>query len=627
MWLQSQISALTGAIPATKWKKFCFAAILVLVIFGYIGPWVIHHGKTTQVTIECLGAKVAQLEEQYGPSGVTVLHATRSPERPKVLAVTGNGYIELIVDHVKPNNLYLRGESWTADAPYRPLLRTKIEGYSDQRATIINYKKGFIEHIQCYYVEDACVQVKVTTLAHRTREAILYQEVEVDNTASIPVTLLVTRNGPNNWKGSATSNEIFEVNGKSIEYVISTGKFPAPYVRDTQGQHFVALVIAATGFDKRVEVAPGTKYLKTIIAIARFSEPVLDFHADTDVIASLTDKTEEELFSLLHLDYRDILDEHVSVWSKSMWNSKLLVEPLLSAEENPDSPYLTSELVTATFYYMMTSVKAPLLVPGLSIQQKKELVSALQRPQSCFNGQPTFDNPELWMQLSKSQELHDLISHWMHTLYKHGCSSLLSAGVTGVTQAMLLSVFSAQFTDKELSFHADPAHIKGKFLFENILYNSSFLQINVDPSGPAENQKVTLHVSHYQNRDDMVRPLYACGSGCLQALQLTEQDQKLDLKWTEPQTPFLYLSHDRKHLEYLQKIIHIKKLRWLDEVPVNSSGQDHLGFRVPVIVWIVLVSLIICFHVILVKMIWNEYCRDRDGSSSKQKSSKFNMKP
>lgn len=625
MWLQSQLSSVTGAVPAFRWRKVCLALILALVVFGYIGPWVIHHGKTTQVTIECLGAKVTQLEQEYGPSGITVLHPARDPARPKVLPVTGNGYIEFIVDHGKPNNLHLRGASWVSDAPYRPLLRTKIEGYSDQRATIINYKKGLVEHIQCYFVEDSCVQVKVTTFAHRTREAILYQEIEVDNSASVPVTLIVTRNGPNNWKGSATSNEIFEVNENSIDYVISTGKFPAPYVRDTQGQHFVALVIAATGFDKKIEIAPGSKYSKKVIAIARFSEPVLDVHADTDVLASLTDKTEEELFSLLHLDFRDILDEHVSVWSKSMWNSKLLVDPLLNVEDNPASPHLTTELVTATFFYMMSSVKAPLLVPGLNIQQKKELVSALQRPQSCFNGQPTFDNPELWMQLEKAQELHDLISHWMHTLYKHGCSSLLSAGVTGVTQAMLLSVFSAQFTDKELSFHADPARIKGKFLFENVLYNSSFLQINVDPSGPAENQKVTLHVSHYQNHEDKVRPLYACGSGCLQALQLTEQDQKLDLKWTEPQTPFLYLSHDRKHLEYLQNIIHIKKLRWLDEIPVNTSQKEHHSFHVPVIVWIVLISLIICFHVVLIKMIWNEYCRD--GTPSKPKPSKLIAKP
>ncbi|XP_071499570.1 uncharacterized protein KIAA2013 homolog [Diadema antillarum] len=623
MWLQGRFSQLTGSLPAFKWRKVCLAAILILVVFGYIGPLVIHHGKTTQVTMECLGTIVTQIEKEYGPSGATILHAGRDPDQPKVLPLVGNGYLEFIVDHTKPYNLHLRGDSWVADAPYRPLLRVKIDGYTDQRATIVNYRKGMVEHIQCYYVQDSCVQVKVTTFAHRTREAILYQEVEVENTASVPVTLLVSRNGPSHWKGSGTSNEIFEVNGKSISYVISTGKFPAPYVRDTQGQHYVALVIVATDFDKRVEIQPNSRYSKETITVTRFSEPVLDIHADTDVLASLTDKTEEELFSLLHLDFRDILDEHLSVWSNSMWNSKLLVEPLLSSEESPNVPHLTTELVTATFFYMMSSVKAPLLVPGLGAQEKKGLVSALQRPQSCFNGQPTFNNAELWKQVEKAQELQDLVSHWMHTLYKHGCSSLLSAGVTGVTQAMLLSIFSAQFTDKELSFHADPAQLKGRFLFQNILYNSSYLQINIDPSGPAENQKVTMRVSHSQNQEERARPLFACGSGCLQALQLTEKDQKLDLKWTEPQTPFLYVSHDRKHLEYLQHIIHFKKLRWLDEIPAKT-GEDHHGFQVPMLVWVVLISLIICFHFILFKMIWNEYCRD---SPTNWPKSKFNAKP
>ena len=625
---------LIGAINAPKGRKVCLAILFGLVFFGYLGPWVINHGKATQVTVECLELALKEYERKYADNEYYILDDPHRETDPEVHPFVGNGNLGFTVNHVYPAGMILRlGSSWTKDVPYRPIVRARLEGLSDQSASIVNYKEGAVERLQCYSVNGACVLISMKTFMHRTRQSLLLQDIRVENKGSSSVTLKLERNGPYYWKGSATSTEILEVEGTPHEYTLSSGKFKAPYVRDRTGEYFVAMVIAATNFGKETVIPPGTIHTEQIITVAKFSQPFLEAHMENDISAELVDKTEEELFSLLHMDFNSFLLEHEEIWAQHIWSSKMWLEPLDFLQEDvpkksqppplPEltQPQLSPHLVVATVYYVLSSVDAPLFMPSTSQATKKEMYSALKMPGSCFNGQPTIFDENLWQVIENTADLSDLVSHWQHTLYKHGCRSLLNLGVTGFTQAMMLSLLGAQFHEYELAFHADPTQIHTKVQIHNLLYNASFVDIDVDPS--ADSREIGLSITTSEAIKQSSQPLmvFACGSGCAsEPIELHSERQAVDLKWTEPQTPFLYFSHDRKHLDYMKKsIIHYKHIRWVDDVPHPEEVQH--GFNLPIAFWVVIIGLIFAFHLFLFKLIYQEYC-----TSGSRPSDKFRRK-
>ncbi|XP_072043670.1 uncharacterized protein KIAA2013 homolog [Amphiura filiformis] len=632
---------LLGAINAPKGRKVCLAIFIGLVFFGYLGPWVINHGKATQITVECLEVVLKDYDRKYAENEYLIHQSPKSLEE-QVHPFVGNGNIGFTVNYFYPAGLILRlGSSWTKDVPYRPMVRARLESLNDQSASIINYKNGMVERLQCYSIDGACVLMSLKTFVHRTRHSLLLQEIKVENKANTPVTLKMERNGPYYWKGSATSTEILEVEGNPHEYTLSSGKFKAPYERDRTGEYFVAMVIAATNFAKEVTIPPGTVHTEQVIAVVKFSQPFLDAHKENDISAELVDKTEEELFSLLHMDFNILMQEHVETWSQHIWSSKMWLEPLnLLQEDQPKKshpplpvllqPQLSPQLVVATVYYVLSSVDAPLFLPSTSQLTKKEMYSALKMPGSCFNGQPTIFEENLWKPIDNTADMSDLVSHWQHTLFKHGCRSLLNLGVTGFMQAMMLSLLGAQFHEYELAFHADPTQIHTKVQIHNLLYNASFVDIDVDPS--SESREIGLSITTSEAIKQSSQPLlvFACGAGCeSEPIELNSERQVVDLKWTDPQTPVLYFSHDRKHLSFMKKsIIHYKHIRWVDDVP-HEEGQHHHGLNLPVAFWVIIIGLIFGFHLFLFKLIYQEYCvgggsrssekyrRGKDGNNSK----------
>ena len=639
--LNNLVRNLVGALSAPKGRKVCLAVFIGLVFFGYLGPWIINHGKTTQVTVECLELVLKDYEEKYAENEYQMCLPAK-PDEPEVLPFVGNGNLGFVANHLSPGGFVLKlGSTWTPEVPYRPIVRAKLDGLNDQSASIVNYRNGVVERLQCYSVDGSCVLVTLTSFSHRSRQSLFLQELKVENKASTPVTLKPERNGPYYWKGSATSTEILEVEGNPHEYTLSSGKFKAPYVRDMAGEYFIAMVVAATNFGKEITIPPGSVHIEQIITVVKFSQPFLDVHMENDISAGLVDATEEELFSLLHMDFNVLLEEHQEIWSQNIWSSKMWLEPMEPTEQmNSDvpkkphppavhplltQPQLSPPLVVATVYYVLSSVEAPLFLPSTSQITKKEMYSALKMPGSCFNGPPTIFDEKLWKNVENANEMSDLVSHWQHTLFKSGCRSLLNLGVTGFMQAMILSLLGAQFHEHELAFHADPTKIHTKVQIHNLLYNASLVDIDINPS--ADVREIGLSITTSGAFKQNLHPLmvFACGAGCASTpLELTSERQVVDLKWAEPESPFLYFSHDQKHFEYMKKfIIHYKHIRWVDDVPHHE--EVHRGF-LPVAFWVVIIGLIVAFHLFLFKLIYQEYCTGGSGRASNNDSRKYSRK-
>ena len=630
MGFSSVIKRISAVAANPRNRKLIFLTITLLVCIGYIGPWVIHHNQTVKVTTGCLTLKLKELENELTQVDASIVQADKHEDHmDQVIPFVGNGNIGIVANVLKPNVFLIRNdELWTAVGSYRPLVRAKLSGLKDQSAIVLQYRKAQVQRYQCYSVEETCVLVKTNTLIHRFRPSLMLQEVIVENNAATPVTLELSRNGPHKWKGSASTMEMYKVNDKTKEYVLSAGDFNIPNPPDGGGK-VIVLVIAASLFEKKIVVPANSVHKEQILTLVKYSAPV--GASSPQLSAHLVDEVNDEFFKLLHKEFHELVHEHESAWSEQIWNTGLVQEPMAI----PVNPHASVEvqrqfshmsavhffniLTTAVVYYMMSSIQAPLLTPSVPIQRKKEVIIALQQPGSCFSGQPTLFEESLWRPVKSDVEMSDLLSHWQHVLYKHGCHNLLSVGVTGIMQAMMLSFLAGQFTERELSFHADPLHFRNKFHLHNIFYNTSFLHIDINPS--SGQQEILVSTTSIQANGIMPIKLYACGTGCEGApVLLSASMQRIPLKWTEPQTPFLYISHDVKHLEYLKKkIIHYKYLYELEGaaanalMPVVYDVSKKKGFQMPVIVWVIIIILIMIFHLFLLNLVYREYC---SGSSS-----------
>lgn len=619
MWAYNRMKLSVSSMSSTKWRRVCVAFLVVFIFFGYIAPWLIQQNKTSQMTTDCMTLKVEEIRKYISPTDAVILYPGKEEPDPKILPYIGNGNLGFVINHLSPHNLRLKYEvSKTVMAPYRPMLRVSVQKYSDKTLYVVNYKKGKVERIQCYFVMNTCVWLNVTSFIHRTRPSVFYEVVTLENKSPVAVILEVSRNGPFYWKGSGTSTESFRINGKEHHYSLSSGRFPAPYPNDKAHQHHIALVVAATSFSKLTEVPPESIHQTKTQSIIKYSEPFLDAQSETNILSNLVDKVEEELFSFLGMDMTEIEQEHINIWSENIWNSFLTVEPVESVaddSEEEDKHVLNMELAFATSYYLLSSVPAYFVLPSTTKHKKREMLQELQRPTSCFNGQPTLHDSALWRGLLKESELNDLLSHWMHVLYKQGCAGLLSAGTQGVNQAVMLSFLGGQFADKELSFHADPSKFEGRYYFHNVIYNTSFIDIYVDPRLSKQTVQVRLANSHTTQSSKPMK-LYMCEAGCpSEPKELHSEYQTLELRWTDPSSPFLYISHSKEHLINLRRIIHINKSKRLDEIPPKVESGKSEPFHIPMFFWIAIVSMIILFHMFLIKLIYNEYCSDRPASN------------
>ncbi|XP_033626978.1 uncharacterized protein KIAA2013 homolog [Asterias rubens] len=638
MGLATLLKRLSAMASNPRSRKIIFLAVAALVCFGYIGPWVIHHNQTVKVTTGCLTLKLKELESEMSEVEASIYQADKHEgSADRVIPFVGNGNIGLVANVLKANGIMVRNEeSWINIGFYRPLVRAKLIGLKDQSATVLHYKKAQVQRYQCYSVEESCVLVKTNTLVHRVMPSVMLQEIIVENDADQPVTLELARNGPHKWKGSASTMEMYTVNGKTREYVLSAGDVTIS--NPAGGSRVIVLVIAASVLEKKIVVPSKSVHREHVLTIVKYSDPVGS--SSPQLSAHLVDEANDEFFKLLHRDFSELIQEHESTWTQQIWNTGLVQEPL-AIPLNPRvdtevqrqlshiaAVHLFNILTTAVMYYMMSSIQAPLLTPSVPIQRKKEVIMALQQPGSCFSGQPTLFEDSLWQPVNTEKELADLLSHWQHVLYKHGCHSLLSVGVTGIMQAMMLSFLAGQFTERELSFHADPLLFRNKFHLHNIFYNTSFLHIDINPN-PGE-QGIFISTTSIQAKGVTPIKLYACGTGCEGTpILLTASMQQIPLKWTEPQTPFLYISHDVKHLAYLkQKIIHFKHLYELDGAAVNAlmpviiDNKDKQGFQMPVIVWVIIIVCILIFHMFLLNLVYREYCSGSSGVKLSEKTSR-----
>lgn len=100
----------------------------------------------------------------------------------------------------------------------------------------------------------------------------------------------------------------------------------------------------------------------------------------------------------------------------------------------------------------------------------------------------------------------------------------------------------------------------------------------------------------------------------------TEEATKFALKYTEPATAVLYVAESRQHLEELRvatavRDVHEFQAHPADVISLHREGHSFGGL--PTAFWLLIATLIVVFHLFLIKLIYDEFCsRKRNASMS-----------
>jgi hypothetical protein len=83
---------------------------------------------------------------------------------------------------------------------------------------------------------------------------------------------------------------------------------------------------------------------------------------------------------------------------------------------------------------------------------------------------------------------------------------------------------------------------------------------------------------------------------------------------TSPITAILYISPDKKHINELKDTLHVQEIdiappQDVDSIAIHKHGHHMAGFAA--LFWTIFISLIIIFHLFLIKLVYRELCSNQ----------------
>ncbi|XP_039262804.2 uncharacterized protein KIAA2013 homolog isoform X1 [Styela clava] len=608
---QMTLSFSLRSLPVTR-RTIAFG-ITACIFFIYLGPFFYRNVLslfTSQSNVDsCLAMHLKQHDIAIGELDAYINDHNQdepSQQNRPPLQFVGNGKLGAIVkdssslyifypesvQHTdNKKQVVMREEIRTFKLPFSPILQTRhmFSSDSEKSSSVINFREGIVERLSCLKIEghSGCVFLNHTAVAHRSRPNVFLQHISASldgSSRSIgDKTIKILSNDIdasfNRVSENLFNHKPYKLHSNVLE--ISQGKFMAISVASKlTGDNLQINNDNANHVDAMTVVMhSGIKNSKDL---AKLEE------------GKLQKQTAEYANIVMEMSTDELLKEHRAAW-KDILHTGLTVSP---SEDEPGLP--DPRIVNETIYYVLSSSDSKLHDEGIPENERRNLINRLQTPDFCYQGHSTISGKSLWSHVTSVEDVANLQRLWSLTLSKHQCKSLVSEGAEGLLQAMLLSFGGLKFTENDLRFGPDPEVLHNDISFHRLIYRNDTLDISVKRARDSTGTPVIMVAL----RDHPKIPLYACEAGCVRdAVELGVQAQELPVYVTDPVTPILYISHDRKHLSDLRDTLHVKKI--LEHA--QHMEEVRKGTGLPTIFWIGIGSLIVFFHLFLIRLICNEY--------------------
>lgn len=517
---------------------------------------------------------------------------------------TGNGYIGLSIQ--SNEGLFVSyHKSLSLKIFHNPLVQVYSENYPKKETSVTEFKRGIVHLIQCYQKNKECISVENTLYAHRTRPSLLIEEVILNNPTKEPITFDILQMGEKNWNNSKSRTEIID----GEEFLITSGIVDVTI--DGKLKHLCVSIgtlrLPITLLLKEHEFFQ--KY--TIMTVVKYSSTLLNGKSENldPILIDLENNVVKEIKSALLIGYKALKQEHENAW-RSIWNSGFGISNSLATGA------MNGNQLNASIYYSLTNNRAPLFeVTKLPTNSSNAVQFSTER---CYEGFSTLHAIKLWKLPRNEIEVSDSNLLWLLTLQKHGCGSLLELGASGILQAIVLSLGGFKFTHHHLDLNLNPRQLHRDYQFRNINYANTSL-ISVDVEVGYDN-----HAVLYVTLNELMNPekrFYACDAGCLDTpVELKLHDrQEFPVKLTNPITAILYISSDKNHINELKHALHVQEIdiappQDVNSIAIHKHGHHMAGFTA--LFWTIFVSLIIIFHLFLIKLVYRELCAGSADTSS-----------
>lgn len=524
------------------------------------------------------------------------------------LPYTGNGYLGLsmksklgiFVNFHKNLNLQLY---------FNPLVDVYSDRLTKIESAVTDFKRGMVHLIQCFQSEVDCFTVQKSLYVHRTRPSLIVEEITLNNPTTDPVTFDILQVGESNWQHSKSRIE----NIDREEFTITSGMV------DVTVDHKVKHLCLSIGTTR----LPITTYVKekelfkryTVLTVVKYSSALLSGKPENldPILSDLESQVTREIAEAMNVGFSQLKKEHVNAW-EDIWSTGFGISNSLATGA------MNGNQLNGSIYYLLTNNRAPLYEVKHALTQNSSIVegSLPYSVERCYEGFSTLHAVKLWKMPTNEMEVADLNHLWSLTLGKHGCSSLLELGATGILQAVVLSLGGFKFTPHHLDLNMNPRQLHRDYQFRNINYaNLSLMSIDVEVG--YDNHAV-LYVTLNQLIDKKQK-FYACDAGCIDPpieLELNTR-QQFPVKMTSPVTAILYISSDKKHIDELKHTLHVQEVdiappQDVNSIAIHKHGHHMAGFAA--LFWTIFISLIIIFHLFLIKLVYRELCQNQSGSDT-----------
>ncbi|BFZ15883.1 hypothetical protein BsWGS_18922 [Bradybaena similaris] len=582
-------------------RKIILIVLFVLGFLYFMGPYIFRMRSPSSAQIdpteECLAHNLAEFQAKVGNLDMFISGDFDDTAASKQLAYVGNGNIAAALG--SDNGLYIRiYRALSQPLKYWPVVQTHLTGLVKE-SSVLNVRSGLAHKVQVKATSAGCVSIHTQLYAHRSRPALLVQDVLIQNPSPNAVVVELDQIGASGWDDVEMQRVSYTPrSGEKVDYKVFSGT-----VAVTNSNTKIAVAVAAVSIaSKEVTVeAASTKRFHFLTAVY-YSRPFPAQNAHK-YVPDCIEQAKGELEKGLEINENVLKLEHTKVWGK-LWFSGFSISTSLAAGA------LNGDRINKTLYYVLSNSPAPLHNVMSTVDDKLKIERILHFPDSCYEGHSTLVSGTLWIDPQDEAQVARVVTTWMITLEKQGCVHMVQAGAEGILQAMILSLGPLHFHKQHLEMTSHPRDLHRDLHFRRINYgNNTHVNISVVVG---DDNKATLFVA--LDRND--KPYYGCDAGCLDPpIPLSKEQHQFPVKLTDPVTSVLYITSDKQHMEELKHAIHVKEII---EAPAHEhhvialhKHGHHFG-GLPTIFWVSIAFLIIIFHLFLFKLIYNEYCQGYD---------------
>ena len=287
----------------------------------------------------------------------------------------------------------------------------------------------------------------------------------------------------------------------------------------------------------------------------------------------------------------------------------------LNSDADPNSP---SPLhVNLTEYYVYAS--HPYNLTTLTLEAKKHDASKPLLSFHCYRGPFTLHMPKQWVVPTSLSSLDSHVTLWSD-LFKHNGCNASGLSCDSLPQLLASSVIGLQShleSKQQLQVALNPLGLRSNVSVRQISMGhfGSKDRLNIQFVVTESGNKIEPYHMYVTDTGNHQPKLYGCSSACEHVVELGTSMLKFVIHPTDPVTPLFYISTNRTHLEgishtpFMRKAIHSAR-----EIKATETGHH---MKLSPKFWISVVVLIVSFHVVVLKMIYNE-CRKGRASNSRR---------